>query len=78
MNESDFNKAAKEFFQKENERAVDELQEALHIQKAMDLLEKYLKEGLIRPEMPLIEALEIIEKRKLKLADFEPEEPEEE
>ena len=78
MNESDFNKAAKEFFQKENERAVDELQEALHIQKTTDLLEKYLKEGLIRPEMPLIEALEIIEKKKLKLADFEPEEPEEE
>ena len=78
MNESEFNKAAKEFFQKENGRAVDELQEALHIQKAMDLLEKYLKEGLIRPEMPLIEALEIIEKRKLKLADFEPEEPKEE
>ena len=77
MNESEFSKAAKEFFQKENERAVDELQEALHIQKAMDLLEKYLKEGLIRPEMPLIEALEIIEKRKLKLADFEPEEPKE-
>ena len=78
MNESEFSKAAKEFFQKENERAVDELQEALHIQKTMDLLEKYLKEGMIRPEMPLIEALEISEKRRLKFADFEPEEPKEE
>ena len=72
-NADNFDKEAAEFFKKEDEKAVTALQEALHIDRMLKLCLKYIQRGLITVDMPLIEVLEIMEKRKFKLIGINPE-----
>lgn len=67
---------AEKFFKEEHERAVEEMRETLHIQQAVELFVKYINDGTVGPEIMLIDALEIIEKRKFELADLKPEDEE--
>ena len=72
-----FDLEAEKFFKEEHERAVKEMREALDIQRVLDLFVKYINEEVVQPEMTLIDALSIIEKRKFELADLKPEDNEE-
>lgn len=46
---------------------VDTLQEALHIDRAIKLIEKYLEKGKLTMKMPLEEVLETLEESKEEL-----------
>ena len=72
-----FEKEAAKFWEDEKERAVNDLQEALHIDQSLKLFLGYLKKGILNPDMPLGEALEKLEKKKFELCDMDSEEAEE-
>ena len=78
MNDEEFKKESEKLFQEENEKAVTELQEALHIDRTLKLFLKYLNNNFLDEDMPLMEALEKLEKRKFELIGTVPEKPENE
>ena len=78
MPKEEFDKKAAEFFKQEEERAVAALQEAMHIDNAITLCVKYLEEGMLKMDMPLIGALEKLEKKKFALIEIDPDEDNEE
>ena len=78
MSDEEFKKESEKLFQEENEKAVTELQEALHIDRTLKLFLKYLNNNFLDEDMPLMEALEKLEKRKFELIGTVPEEPENE
>lgn len=74
MNDEEFKKAVEKLFKEENEKAVTDLQEALHLDQALNLIVKYLNNGFLNEEMPLMEVLEKLEKKKFELIGMDPEE----
>lgn len=73
-----FDNEAAKFFEQEDEKNVDALHEAFRIDRALKLCLKYIKEGLIREDMPLMEALEKLEAKKFELIEIDPDDIEEE
>ena len=73
MSDEEFQKDVEKFFKEENEKAVADLQEALHIDQVLKLFVKYLNNELLDEDMPLMEALGKIEKKKLELIGMPPE-----
>ncbi len=73
----DLDKEIAKFWEEEKERAVKDLQEALHIDQSLKLFLGYLEKGMLNPDMPLGDALEKLEKKKFELIDMDPEETEE-
>lgn len=78
MTDEEFKKATEKLFKEENEKAVTDLQEALHLEQTLNLIVKYLNNGFLDEEMPLMEALEKLEKKKFELIGMDPEETENE
>lgn len=74
----DIDKEAAEFYKKDQEKMVDELQEALHIQGIVKQMVDYIKKGVVSVDMPLVDALQALEKRQLELAGADSEETDEE
>ena len=72
----DLDKEAAELFREEDEKTVEDLQEALHIDKLLKLMVGYLGRGFLTDDMPLMWALEKLEKRKFELSGINPEEAE--
>lgn len=77
MDDAAFREEAKQFFKDQQGKDVDDLYEAWQIDRACKCFVKYLKQGLVRTDMNLMEALEIIEKRKFELIGIDPEAEEE-
>ena len=73
MGDEEFKKESEKFFKEENEKAVTELQEALHIDQTLKLFVKYLNNNFLDEDMSLMEALEKLEKRKFELIGIDPE-----
>ncbi|MDO8466599.1 MAG: hypothetical protein Q7S83_00470 [bacterium] len=73
----DIDKEAVELFKKEDEKAVDELHEALKIDGAVKLMAGYIEKGFLTHDEPLIQALEKLEKKKFELIGIDPDEAEE-
>lgn len=69
----DIQKEAADFYKKEDEKAVDELQEAFNINRLTKSMVEYMDKGFLSPDMPLIEALEKLEKKKFELIGTDPE-----
>lgn len=56
------------------EHQADTLQEAFHIQEALELIDRYLRDGTINLDMPLSEAMEKLAERVRELIGEEGEE----
>ncbi|MBI4160298.1 MAG: hypothetical protein HY506_00125 [Candidatus Yanofskybacteria bacterium] len=63
-NMDDVSKEAHEMFM---EKQVDDIQEALHIDRAIKLIMRYMKEGKLTLGMSIDDALEKLEDRKAEL-----------
>ncbi|MDP3947600.1 MAG: hypothetical protein Q8Q41_02835 [bacterium] len=59
------------------ESAVDALQEALHIDRAVKLLEEQIQKGVLNPRMTIEEAMEALETKKAGLVGGDAEEDKE-
>lgn len=69
-------KEAADFFKKEDEKTVDALHAALKINQTIDQILSYIETGFLTQDMPLMQALEKLEKKKFELLGVDPEEAE--
>ncbi len=74
----DIDKEWKEFLEKDNEQAVDDLQAALNIQRAQELLIDWIEKGLVARDTTLEDALIALDKKKAELVGWEQDEDEDE
>lgn len=70
----DIDKEAAELFKKEDDRVVNDLHEAWKLDRALKLMDGYLKSGFLTTDMPLIDALEKLEEKKFEFLGIEPDE----
>ncbi len=73
----DIDKEAAALFKEDDEKAVDELHEACKLDGVVKLIAGYIKNGFLAHDMPLIQALEKLEKKKFELIGIDPDTAEE-